>query len=130
MPARKHLKVLSVRMAEPELRRLKSIAANRGISVQDAVHEALEAWAAQPARTHSGELEALEGSLADVDIQTLMRSEKESRGAEKGPALVLKWSKLSSTPGPSWRGLRVSSPQVSTFGSCLTLLVSETERSS
>ncbi|MGH9345178.1 MAG: ribbon-helix-helix protein, CopG family, partial [Terriglobia bacterium] len=44
MPASQRLKVLSVRLPEPEVRRVKSIAARRGISLQEAVRQALEAW--------------------------------------------------------------------------------------
>ncbi len=78
MSASKHLKVLSVRMPEPELRRFKSIAASRGINVQTAVHEALECWAAQPPRLPQEGLEELEGSLADVNVEELMKNEREA----------------------------------------------------
>lgn len=43
------LKILSVRLPEPQLRRIKSLAAQRGASLQEAVREALESWeATQP----------------------------------------------------------------------------------
>ena len=76
MSASKHLKVLSIRLPEPEVRRFKSIAASRGVSVQEAVHEALNAWASQTPKVPP--LETLEGSLADVDVETLMHREKEA----------------------------------------------------
>lgn len=78
MPASKHFKILSVRLPEPEIRRFKSLAASRGVSVQDAVHEALETWASQPQRIPPEPLDALEGSLADVDVENLLRRERQS----------------------------------------------------
>ncbi len=79
MPASKHLKVLSVRLPESEVRRFKSLAASRGISVQDAVHQALEAWerSVPPARLAS--LDELQGSLADADfdLEQYKREERE-----------------------------------------------------
>jgi hypothetical protein len=79
MQAGKHLKVLSVRLPEAELRRFKSLAASRGVSVQTAVHQALEAWASEERESPVEPLAALEGSLADVDVFRLLREE---RGAE------------------------------------------------
>ncbi len=81
MTARKHLKVLSVRLPEVDLRRFKSLAASRGISVQTAVHQAMEAWASEPAEVSVEPLHALQGSLADVDVFRLLREE---RKAERG----------------------------------------------
>ena len=77
MTASKHLKILSVRLTEAELRRFKSLAASRGVSVQTAVYQAMEAWASQGDRDAPLEpLAALEGSLADVDVFRLLREEK------------------------------------------------------
>jgi Ribbon-helix-helix protein, copG family len=76
MPASRQLKVLSVRLPEPEVRRFKSIAAVRGISVQEAVHQALNAWASHIPKLPT--LETLEGSLADVDVESLMQREKKA----------------------------------------------------
>lgn len=78
MPASKHSKILSVRLPEADLRRFKSLAASRGVSVQDAVHEALEAWATLPRESSPELLNALEGSLADVDIERLMQDQKQA----------------------------------------------------
>ena len=64
-------------MPEAELRRIKSLAASRGISVQEAVHQALERWASESKKS-SEPLDALQGSLADVDIENLIRREKEA----------------------------------------------------
>jgi hypothetical protein len=40
-------KLLAVRLPEADKRRFKSLAASQGISLQEAVHQALEAWASQ-----------------------------------------------------------------------------------
>jgi hypothetical protein len=57
MPARKHFEVLSVRLPESDFRHFKSVAAGREIP--------------------PGPFNGLEGSLADLDIETLMRQERE-----------------------------------------------------
>lgn len=85
MPASKHLRVLSVRLPESEVRRFKSLAASRGISVQTAVHQALESWASGIDRTPPEPLDVLEGLLADVDIVSLMRQEKEAEFGRDRP---------------------------------------------
>jgi Ribbon-helix-helix protein, copG family len=82
MSASKHLKVLSVRLPEREVRRLKTLAATRGISVQEAVHQALEAWASLRPVTPPDPLHALQGSLADVDVEKLLREEREAELAK------------------------------------------------
>jgi hypothetical protein len=82
MPASQHLKVLSVRLPEIELRRLKGLAATRGISVQEAVHQALEAWSSQLPKGPTEPLDALEGSLADVDVEKLLREERQAEAAK------------------------------------------------
>jgi hypothetical protein len=66
MPASKYLKILSVRLPEDELRRFKSIAAARGVTVQEAVHEALDAWVSR-GRSSAGPIDTFEGSLADTE---------------------------------------------------------------
>jgi hypothetical protein len=78
MPASKQLKILSVRLPESEIRRFKSLAASRGVSVQEAVHEALQSWASEAQNISTEPLDALEGSLADVDVMSLMRREKKA----------------------------------------------------
>jgi predicted nucleic acid-binding protein len=76
MPTSKHLKVLSVRLPETEIRRFKSIVASRGMSVREAVHQALNAWASHIPKLPP--LETLQGSLADVDVDSLMQREKKA----------------------------------------------------
>lgn len=82
MPASKQVAVLSVRLPEPELRRIKSLAASRGVTLQEAVHQALETWASplQPAVTLP--LDALQGSLARLDVEKLMRQERKAELAK------------------------------------------------
>jgi hypothetical protein len=82
MLASKNVRVLSVRMVETELRRFKSIAASRGISLQEAAHQAIEAWASSLPGNAPEPLDTLEGSLAGVDIEGLMRGEKEAEQAK------------------------------------------------
>jgi hypothetical protein len=83
MPASRQTKVLSVRLPEPEIRRLKTLAASRGITVQEAVQQALEHWAVHPGKTPTEPLDALQGSLADVDVQGLIRREKDAELARE-----------------------------------------------
>jgi len=40
-------KLLSVRVPEAERRRIKSLAAMQGLTLQEAVHQAMEAWASK-----------------------------------------------------------------------------------
>ena len=47
MSVDKPVKLLAVRFPEAEMRRIKSLAALQGLSLQEAVHQALEAWAAK-----------------------------------------------------------------------------------
>lgn len=82
MPASKHLKILSVRLPESEFRHFKTVAASRGITVQEAIHQALQAWTSTIPKTPPATLDALEGSLANVDFESLMRWEKEAELAK------------------------------------------------
>ncbi len=59
------------------MRRLKSLAATRGMSVQKAVQEALDLWEAQVSAPSAPAPDDLRGSLAGVDVQALRREEKE-----------------------------------------------------
>lgn len=81
MTATKQVKVLSVRLPGPDIRRIKSLAAVRGVSVQEAVHQALETWALEPRKIPPEPLDALQGSLADIDFETLMQREKDAEFA-------------------------------------------------
>jgi Ribbon-helix-helix protein, copG family len=84
MPASRQIAVLSVRLPEPELRRIKSLAASRGVTLQEAVHQALEAWASHVPPTVALPLDALQGSLAHLDIEKLMRQERKAELAKDG----------------------------------------------
>jgi Ribbon-helix-helix protein, copG family len=82
MPLSKQVAVLSVRLPQQELRRIKSLAASRGVTLQEAVHQALEAWASRPDAAASLPLDALQGSLAEVDVEKLMRQERRAELAK------------------------------------------------
>ena len=82
MPASKQVGVLSVRLPEPELRRIKSLAANRGVTIQEAVHQALEAWASHLRPAVAPPLDRLQGSLAGFDVEKLMRRERKAELAK------------------------------------------------
>jgi hypothetical protein len=41
------MKLLAVRLPEAERRRIKSLAASQGLTLQEAVHQAMEAWASK-----------------------------------------------------------------------------------
>ncbi|HEX4169738.1 MAG TPA: ribbon-helix-helix protein, CopG family [Bryobacteraceae bacterium] len=84
MSASNHLKILSVRLPEPEIRRFKTLAASRGVSVQDAVHEAIEKWASSFQNVSREPLDVLEGSLAEVDVESLRQRERETELAKDG----------------------------------------------
>jgi hypothetical protein len=78
MQASRQLKVLSVRLPASEVRRVKSAAAGRGITVQDAVHQALDSWLSAFPSTRADHLSDLQGSLADVDVEKLMREDRDA----------------------------------------------------
>ena len=78
MPASKQLKILSVRLPASEIRRVKSAAAGRGITVQDAVHQALDSWLSAFPNTRADRLADLQGSLADIDVEKLMRDDRDA----------------------------------------------------
>ena len=77
------VKLLSVRMPEPEMRQLKTLAAQRGISLQEAVQQALEAWTMNVASAPPEPLDNLQGSLAGVDIGALRRDERQSESTKE-----------------------------------------------
>ncbi len=82
MPASRQIGVLSVRLPEPELRRIKSLAASRGVTLQEAVHQALEAWASHLQPAVALPLDALQGSLARLNVEKLMRQERKAELAK------------------------------------------------
>jgi hypothetical protein len=69
MPPSQQVKKLSIRTPEHELRRIKSLAALRGVSLQQAVRLALEAWASQPEK--------------EVDAE---KPERQAGAAKRAPA--------------------------------------------
>ena len=82
MPANKQVSILSVRLPQSELRRIKSLAASRGITLQDAVHQALQAWAFKSGPQTLPPLDALEGSLAAVDVAKIRREDRQAELAK------------------------------------------------
>ncbi len=50
--------------------------------MQDAVQQALRIWVRSPVKGQSEPLSALEGSLADVDIESLMHEQEEAEQAK------------------------------------------------
>ena len=71
-------KVLSVRLPENDIRRLKSTAAKHGVTIQDAVRTAVESWLANVQKTPIESLDSLQGSLkGGDDVDTLRRRERE-----------------------------------------------------
>lgn len=80
MPASKQIAVLSVRLPQAELRRIKSLAAGRGVSLQEAVQEALHSWASHKAPRLP--LDPLQGSLARFDTEKLMREDRKAELAK------------------------------------------------
>ena len=72
------LKLLSVRLPESEIRRFKILAASRGVSLQEAAHQAIQAWTSDESKNLVASLEALRGSLAGFDIDRAKREEREA----------------------------------------------------
>jgi Ribbon-helix-helix protein, copG family len=58
-------KLLAVRLPEADKRRIKSLAASQGLSLQEAVRQAIEAWASQLQPESLLPLQPLPGSQAD-----------------------------------------------------------------
>ena len=78
MQGSKQIKIVTVRLPASEIRRVKSAAAGRGITVQEAVHQALDAWLSTFPSTGADHLTDLEGSLADVNVERLMREDRDA----------------------------------------------------
>lgn len=93
-------KLLSVRLPAGQLRRIKSLAAQRGTTIQAAVREALREWEVQPEesgpaaaarkRSLDAQLAALAGSLGPGPTATEMKREERAReqkdeGQGRGP---------------------------------------------
>lgn len=71
-----------MRLPEPELRRIKTLAASRGVTLQEAVHQALEVWASRLQPAVALPIDALQGSLARFDVEKLMRQERKTELAK------------------------------------------------
>jgi hypothetical protein len=82
MTVSKQVVVLSVRLPASKLRRIKSLAASRGVTLQAAVDQALEAWALHLKPALPLPLDALEGTLAGVDVERIMREDRKAELAK------------------------------------------------
>jgi hypothetical protein len=82
MTVSKQVAVLSVRLPASKLRRIKSLAASRGVTLQAAVDQALEAWALHLKPALPLPLDALEGTLAGVDVERIMREDRKAELAK------------------------------------------------
>jgi hypothetical protein len=78
MQASRQIKVLSVRLPASEIRRVKSAAAGRGITVQEAVQQALDSWLSTVPISRADNLNNLQGSLAGIDVEKLMREDRDA----------------------------------------------------
>jgi hypothetical protein len=82
MTVSKQVAVLSVRIPESKLRRIKSLAASRGVTLQEAVHQALDVWASPLRSKTARSLENMQGSLGHVDVEKLMLQERKAELAK------------------------------------------------
>jgi uncharacterized protein (DUF433 family) len=83
MPSSQQTKKLSIRIPELELRRIKSLAALRGVTLEQAVRRALEAWASQPEKEAASPHAASPGSLRGDPAE---KPERQARAAKRAPA--------------------------------------------
>ena len=81
MPAN-DTKLLAVRLSEAERRRIKSLAASQGLTLQQAVHEAFEAWASKLQQEGTPPLEPPRGPLAGADLQKAKRQDRAAKGTQ------------------------------------------------
>ena len=82
----KHTKLLAVRLPEAEKRRIKALAASQGLTLQEAVHEALEAWTAKLQREGTPLRVPPATAGASADSQKPRRQDPRLRNAPKtGP---------------------------------------------
>jgi hypothetical protein len=63
------MKLLAVRLPEAERRRIKSLAASQGLTLQEAVHQAMEAWASQLQAEDALPLVPLAGPVVGANLQ-------------------------------------------------------------
>lgn len=70
-------KLLAVRLPEAEKRRMKSVAASQGLSLQEAVHQAMEAWASR--LQAEGALPLAPPPQATADLRKPRRQERAAK---------------------------------------------------
>ncbi len=62
-------KLLAVRLPEAERRRIKTLAASQGMTLQEAMHEAFNAWASQLQKKGVPPPEELATALSGADLE-------------------------------------------------------------
>jgi len=67
------MRLLAVRIPEAERRRIKSLAASQGLTLQEAVHQAMEAWAAKLQAEGAVVFEPLAAPGANTGLQKAKR---------------------------------------------------------
>ena len=67
------MRLLAVRIPEAERRRIKSLAASQGLTLQEAVHQAMEAWAVKLQAEGAVAFEPLAAPGANTDLQKAKR---------------------------------------------------------
>ena len=82
----KHTKLLAVRLPEAEKRRIKSLAASQGLSLQEAVHQALDAWASKLQAEGAPYLDKLPGPLAGDDLTKPRRKNRTAKRTQATPS--------------------------------------------
>ncbi len=78
----KHTKLLAVRLPESEKRRIKSLAASQGLSLQEAVHQALAAWASRLQPEAATFLGPLPDAPAGADVEKSKRPNRARKSAQ------------------------------------------------
>jgi hypothetical protein len=73
-------KLLAVRLPEAEKRRIKSLAASQGLTLQEAVHQAMEAWASKLQAEGALPVAPLADPLARVGFQ---KPKRQGRAAKR-----------------------------------------------
>ena len=76
------MKLLAVRLPEAERRRIKSLAASQGMTLQKAVHQAMEAWASQLQAEGALTLAPLPGPIANSDLQKPRRRARVAKSSQ------------------------------------------------
>src|SRR5271157_193580 len=77
-------KLFAVRLPEAEKRRIKILAASRGLTLQEAVRQMLDAWASQLRREGAPPLDTPPGPLAGADLEKPKRQAHAAKRTQDG----------------------------------------------